>query len=212
MSNSKGAVAVIYGWEGNHRSGLAPGMHHRVCDIFIYRLDGLRKADNLHFSKEYGTIYLYLFGFLQAEWRSSHSTNSVKALKESKLKALMSTATRAQHLLRWATVSEQSGPKSGRTAVPLSVGELGLHLTQCRLGRSLLPYQVASRSIQPFRHNRHGSKSGRVLCPFRGRAESSSNTSPWPRSSGVSQGAEGGSCPRAQQARGRKNSLTKNIL
>jgi len=29
-------------------------------------------------------------------------------------------------------------------AVPLSAGELGPHLTQYRLGRGLLPYQVAS--------------------------------------------------------------------
>jgi len=29
-------------------------------------------------------------------------------------------------------------------AVPLSVGELGPHLTQCRLGRGQHPYQVAS--------------------------------------------------------------------
>ena len=35
-------------------------------------------------------------------------------------------------------------------------GELGPHLTQCRLGRSLPLYQVASWSIQPFGHNRHG--------------------------------------------------------
>jgi len=32
--------------------------------------------------------------------------------------------------------------KSGGTAVPLSVEELGHHLTQCRLGRGLPPYQV----------------------------------------------------------------------
>jgi len=38
--------------------------------------------------------------------------------------------------------------------VPLS-RELGFRLTQCGLGRGLLPYQVASSSIQPFGHNRH---------------------------------------------------------
>jgi len=32
-------------------------------------------------------------------------------------------------------------------AVPLFVGDLGLQLTQCRLGRGLPPYQVASWSI-----------------------------------------------------------------
>ena len=31
--------------------------------------------------------------------------------------------------------------------------ELGPHLTQCRLGRGLPPYQVASWSTQPFGHN-----------------------------------------------------------
>jgi len=41
-------------------------------------------------------------------------------------------------------------------------GELGPRLTQCGLGRGLLPYQVASSSIQPFGHNRHGEKLGAV--------------------------------------------------
>jgi len=35
-------------------------------------------------------------------------------------------------------------------AVPLYVGELGLYVTQCRLGRGLPPYQVASWPIQLF--------------------------------------------------------------
>jgi len=39
-------------------------------------------------------------------------------------------------------------------------GELGHHLTQCGLGQGLPPYQVASWSIQPFGHNRHGPKIG----------------------------------------------------
>jgi len=39
-------------------------------------------------------------------------------------------------------------------------GELGPHLIQCGLGRGLPPYQVASRSIQPFGRNRHGPKIG----------------------------------------------------
>jgi len=34
--------------------------------------------------------------------------------------------------------------KVGEAAVPLSVGELDLHLAQCGLGRGLPPYQVAS--------------------------------------------------------------------
>jgi len=39
-------------------------------------------------------------------------------------------------------------------------GELGHRLTQCGLGQGLLPYQVASSSIQPFGHNRHDQKLG----------------------------------------------------
>ena len=38
------------------------------------------------------------------------------------------------------------------------LGELWPHLTQCRLGRGLHPHQVASWSVQPFGHNRHGPK------------------------------------------------------
>jgi len=37
---------------------------------------------------------------------------------------------------------------------------LGPHVTQCGLGRGLPSHQVASRSIQPFGHNRHGLKIG----------------------------------------------------
>ena len=44
------------------------------------------------------------------------------------------------------------GRKVG-TAVPISVRELGPHLTQCGLCRGISPYQVASCSIQPFSHN-----------------------------------------------------------
>jgi len=55
------------------------------------------------------------------------------------------------------------GRKEGRVAaVLLSRGELGPRLTQCGLGRGLLPYQVASLSIQPFGHNRHGPQTGGV--------------------------------------------------
>ena len=71
---------------------------------------------------------------------------------------------RAQQLLRWATVSEQRGPKSGGD-VHLSVRELGPHLKQCHLGRGLPPHQVPSWSIQPFGHNtptlQKDSKTGR---------------------------------------------------
>jgi len=49
-------------------------------------------------------------------------------------------------------------------------GQLGLCLIQCALDRGLLPYQVASSSIQPFGHNRHGPKIGWgwVCCFFSG--------------------------------------------
>ena len=53
---------------------------------------------------------------------------------------------------------------------PLEEGELGPHLTQCRLGRGLPSYKVASSSIEPFSHNRHGPKIvGTGLHPFWGR-------------------------------------------
>jgi len=58
-----------------------------------------------------------------------------------------------------AKISDRShnrhGPKRGWGAgVPPSRGELGHRLTQCGLGRGLLPYpyQAASSSIQPFGH------------------------------------------------------------
>jgi len=57
--------------------------------------------------------------------------------------------------------------------------ELGPHLTQCGLGRDLPAYQVASWSIHPFGHNRHGPKIGGCTCFFFGGgrvAESPSNT------------------------------------
>jgi len=45
--------------------------------------------------------------------------------------------------------------------------KLGRRLTQRGLGPGLLPYQVASSSIQPFGHNRHGPNTG-GCAPFRG--------------------------------------------
>jgi len=54
--------------------------------------------------------------------------------------------TTAQQLLRWVIPfgHNRHGPKSEGADVPLSVGELSPHLTHCRLGRDLPPYQVAS--------------------------------------------------------------------
>jgi len=50
-------------------------------------------------------------------------------------------------------------------AVPL-LGELDPHITQCGLGRDLPPYQLVSRSIQPFGHNTRAENWG--ICPFLG--------------------------------------------
>jgi len=47
----------------------------------------------------------------------------------------------------------------GRAAVPFRT-ELGPRLIQWGMGRGLLPYQVASSSIQSFGHNRHWTKIG----------------------------------------------------
>jgi len=44
--------------------------------------------------------------------------------------------------------------------------QLGPRLIQCGLCRSLLLYQVACSSIQPFGHNRHGPKIGWDGCAF----------------------------------------------
>jgi len=44
-------------------------------------------------------------------------------------------------------------PKRGGGCCAPLAGELGPRLTQCGLGQGLLPYQVASSSIQPFAHN-----------------------------------------------------------
>jgi len=59
---------------------------------------------------------------------------------------------------------------------PSGEGELGPHLSQCCLGRDLSPCQVASSSIQPSGHNRHGPKIGGGSTPFLARgARSPSN-------------------------------------
>jgi len=60
------------------------------------------------------------------------------------------------------------GPKGGGAAVSLlQGGELAPRQTQCGLGQGLLMYEVASSSIQPIDHNRHGSKTG-ACAPFMG--------------------------------------------
>ena len=58
----------------------------------------------------------------------------------------------------------RQAPKRRGCCVPYA-GELGPRLTQCGLDRGLLLYQVASSSIQPFGHNRHGPGT-RVFVPL----------------------------------------------
>jgi len=59
--------------------------------------------------------------------------------------------TRAQQLLRWATIWPQQtwAEKLGGAGV----GALGHHLTHWGLGQGLSLYQVASWSTQPFGHS-----------------------------------------------------------
>jgi len=59
------------------------------------------------------------------------------------------------------------GRREGVAVPLLRAGELGPRVKPFGLGWGLHPFQVASSSIQPFGHNRHGPKSGR-LYPFRG--------------------------------------------
>ena len=56
-------------------------------------------------------------------------------------------------LIHAAVSPQHVGQNWGCCASPLGASG-GPHLTQCRLGRGLLPHQVASSSIQPFGHNR----------------------------------------------------------
>ena len=81
-------------------------------------------------------------------------------------------------LIHQAVWPQQTGWKLGDGAMP--PWGSWVPISQCCLGRSLPPHQVASRSIQPFGHDRHGPKTGGLLCPFLvGGAGSPSNTM-WP--------------------------------
>jgi len=63
-------------------------------------------------------------------------------------------STRAQQLLRWATVWPQwAWAESGQGLMWGAGSPLGPHVTQCGLGRGQPHYQVASWSIQTFGHN-----------------------------------------------------------
>jgi len=75
-----------------------------------------------------------------------------------------SVFTRAQQSLRWATVATiDMGRKEWGLLCPFC-RQLGPRLIQCGLGRCLLPHPVASSSIRPFGHNRHGPKIGWGEC------------------------------------------------
>jgi len=56
-------------------------------------------------------------------------------------------------------------PKTGGGCSAHFAGKLGTRLTQCGLGRGLLPYQAASSSTQPFGHNRHEPKTLSLIRP-----------------------------------------------
>jgi len=57
---STGQETVLFCREGNRRSGVALAMHHRLCNMSIYGLDGLIKEDeHPASSKEYGILYLF---------------------------------------------------------------------------------------------------------------------------------------------------------
>jgi len=42
---STGQAVVLCGQEGNHRSGITMVMHHELCSIFTYGLNGMEKGD-----------------------------------------------------------------------------------------------------------------------------------------------------------------------
>ena len=57
----QGTVVVIWGWEGNRRSGVAPAMHLKLCGILLNGLqykEG-RLTSRLHSSEEYDTLLPY---------------------------------------------------------------------------------------------------------------------------------------------------------
>jgi len=56
--------------------------------------------------------------------------------------------TRAQQLLRWATVSEQSGPKTAGLLCSFPWGQLGPHLTQYRLAEAYLTDRIDRQDRQ----------------------------------------------------------------
>jgi len=73
--------------------------------------------------------------------------------------------------------------KMGEELDILRSSSFGHQRTQCCLGRGLPPSQMASWSIQPFGHNRHGPKTGGLsrLCPFWGGGAGSPSNTRWTR-------------------------------
>jgi len=63
VSTTKGAVAALFGWEGNRRSGIALARRHRLCGISIYRLNGLRKGKELPTDTPLRTVAPFTFTF-----------------------------------------------------------------------------------------------------------------------------------------------------
>jgi len=113
------------------------------------------------------------------KWFKTYSTYIHRCLCE-KLKWSWNKSSAVAEI-GWLFGHNRHRQRSGGDTVSLSVGELGPHLTQCGLGQGLPPYQVASRSIQPFGHNRYGPRIG-GCAPFWG-ARSPSDTmspGPWP--------------------------------
>jgi len=46
---------MLYGWEGNHSSGVAPAMHHILCGLSTYELNGLSEGDEHPPTLQWGT-------------------------------------------------------------------------------------------------------------------------------------------------------------
>jgi len=83
-------------------------------------------------------------------------------------------------LIHPAVWPQQTWAENWAAVPPFGGGELGPHLTQCVVGRGLPSYQVASWSKQPFGYNRHGPKSGGLVCPLFGEGEMGPHLTVWP--------------------------------
>jgi len=89
---------------------------------------------------------------------------------------LRSTSAASGILIHPAVWPQYMGRKVG--AVPLFRGEIGPQLTQCRLGRGLHPYQVASSSSSSLVVTDMGQKLGAV--PLWGGGAGSQSNTMWP--------------------------------